>query len=778
MTLVVLGMAWLLAMAAVALWGAPGWMVGAWLATAVPAVAARRGRNGALLAMAAAVVALGGGLRFEAWLDRPTPDVARYSGRQVTLEGTVDSEGDPGDTTTRYRVAVQRILDSDSWRDTDGAVLAYLGQYAEYRSGTPVRLSGKLEPPPVLPDFDYRGYLARGGIVATMLRPKVEQLGEPPRWSVARNAAAFRDRLTQSLECSLPEPEASLGAGIAFGRDGDIPNSLYADFRTTGLAHIVAVSGSNVSLVAAIVFAALTPLVGRRFATWPAAGMVVAYVGVAGFSASVVRAGIMAVVFLAGERLGRQQSALAALGAAAIAMTAVHPSAALDLGFQLSLAATAGLIVFGPWFRYALEHALAKAKLSGVVPGAAVQVAALSLSATLATLPVIWVSFGQVSLVGPLANVVIEPVFVVAFALSGLAAVAGAAWEPAGWALGLAAYYPLAFTTWFARTAAGVPFAAIDVPRFGGETALLVYAALAAIGWPAYRRLAPPSPLPDRGGPTRQLRRLAFAAGGGALALSIVPVSILPGHGPGALEVTALDVGEGDAILVTTPHGHRLLVDGGPSGIELARELGAVLPHWDRSLDAVLVTHPQEDHVAGIPDVLRRFHVATEYDTGVENGIEAYTVYRARARSRRVVRAGDSWTLDGVRFEVLWPPSGFEDPAINGTSIVLRLTYGATRVLLTGDIEAPAQRLLMARDDVAADVLKVPHHGSKTSAAGFLQAVHASVALISVGEGNQFGHPHQQTLDALEGSQVFRTDIRGRVTVRSDGRTLTVHTVR
>jgi competence protein ComEC len=459
-------------------------------------------------------------------------------------------------------------------------------------------------------------------------------------------------------------------------------------------------------------------------------------------------------------------------------MTAVQPAAALDIGFQLSLAATAGLIVFGPWVRYGLERGIARARLDSVVPGVATQVAALSLSATIATLPVIWVNFGQVSLTGPLANIVIEPVFVVAFALSAVTAVAGIAWEPAGWALGLAAYYPLAFTTWFARTLAEAPFVAVSVPRFGGEAALAGYAALAAAGWPAYRRLAPSRPAPNRAGRSFRLRRFSLAIGGGAIALAVVPVSLLPARGPGALEVTALDIGQGDAILVTTPHGHQLLVDGGPSGIDLARELGAVLPHWDRSLDAVLVTHPQEDHIGGVPAVLRRFDVGTEYDTGVENAIEVYPVYRERAGERRVVREGDSWTMDGVRFEVIWPPEGFNDPGLNDTSIVLRVTYGSTRVLLTGDFEAPAQHMLMASEDVAADVLKVPHHGSKTSAPDFLAAVHASVALISVGAGNSYGHPHLQTLDALAGSTILRTDLQGRITVRSDGRSLRVRTRR
>src|SRR6185312_3213398 len=199
--------------------------------------------------------------------------------------------------------------------------------------------------------------------------------------------------------------EASLAGGIAFGRDGNLSEQVYGTFRDTGLAHIVAVSGSNVALVMAVVFFLFVRTLGRRAALLPAALTVVAYIFVAGLSASVMRAGLMALVYLAGAYLGRQQAALAALGAAAIAMTFVQPSAALDLGFQLSLAATAGLIVFGPWIRFALESGAARAGLSRI-PGLLVRVTSLSLAASLATMPIVWVNFGRISLISPFANIV------------------------------------------------------------------------------------------------------------------------------------------------------------------------------------------------------------------------------------------------------------------------------------------------------------------------------------------------------------------------------------
>jgi competence protein ComEC len=249
----------------------------------------------------------------------------------------------------------------------------------------------------------------------------------------------------------------------------------------------------------------------------------------------------------------------------------------------------------------------------------------------------------------------------------------------------------------------------------------------------------------------------------------------MPAQGPGELEVAFLDVGQGDAILVTTPGGKQVLVDGGPSGIEVARELGAMMPHWDRSLDVVVLTHPQEDHVGGLGAVLERFDVGRAYGTGVGNATLSSEVFERRA-AVRPLGAGDEFEVDGVRFEVLWPPSGYESEELNDTSLVLLVSYRDVRVLLTGDIEAGPQRALLAAGGVTVDVLKVPHHGSKTSDQEFLGSVRAAVAVISAGEGNRFGHPHEETLVALEGTRVYRTDVDGRVVVKWDGRTLRVLT--
>ena len=778
MELPLAALAWLLAIAVVALWDAPGWLFGAAIALAAPVAALWWGRRGLVLALAIAGVVVVGGVRYEQWAEAPPPSLTEWIGSKATIVGTISSEPDPGRTTVRYRLDAEHLETPDSVVEVNGAVLITVGEYVTFRPGDRLRVSGEIEEPPVFDDFDYRGYLARQGIVGTMLFPSVEVLGEGTRWNYERLAVDARLALEDALQRALPEPEASLAAGIAFGRDQALPDELYDDFRTSGLAHIVAVSGSNVSYVTAVVFLVCVRFMRRQYAVVPAAVTLAAYVVVAGAEASVVRAGLMALIVLAGMWLGRPQSSLAALAAAAIGMTFVQPSAVHDAGFQLSFSATAGLITLGPWIQYGLDRVLERMRVRAYVPLLVLQAASLTLAATVATTPITWTTFGRVSLVGMITNLVIEPLFMVAFYLAVATALAGLAWEPLGWALGIAAYYPLAFICWLASAAASLPGAAVDLPRASGERALLLYLALALASWPAYRYLVPQDPRPDPPPQVRTFYRVVMAGGAGALAVVILPVSLLPLRPADELRVDVLDVGQGDAILLTTPHGRQVLVGGGPSGIELARELSGVLPHWDRTLDLVVLTHPDQDHLGGLIEALRRYNTGAVGDAGVLHTSATFGLFEGEAGVRAQYLRGDSWEIDGVRFEVLWPETNDPVRQVNNRSLVLRVTYEGVVLLLTGDVEASPQRALLASEDLRADVLQVPHHGSKTSEPAFFEAVAPAVAFISVGADNRYGHPHEETLTALEGVPLYRTDLDGRITLRiRDGR-VTVSTER
>ncbi len=777
MTLILIAMGWLAGLVATGVLDARWWMGAAWTAAVAPVLVLRAGLDWRLAGTMVAAAGIAGALLSNARPLEPPP-LVQHLGEKVTVVGRVASEPDPGRVSTGYEIEVDELITAAGTIPQAGRIRATLHQYADYLPGDRLRLEGKLELPPVFDGFDYRSYLRQRNVWATMLFPSTELVSKGDG-SPGRSLSQLRLRLDDSLQRVLPEPEASLGAGIAFGRDGNLSMERKEAYNRSGLRHLVAVSGSNVSLVAGMTVALAVPLMGRKFAWIPAAVTISVYLLVAGFSPSVVRAGIMAWILLIGGIIGRPQSGVPALGAALIVMTALDPRNALQPGFQLSMAATAGLLTVSPWLTHWFEHATARFSIF-TPPRWVCEITALSVAASVATAPIMWFHFGELSLVGPLANVLVQPALLVAFWASLLTAVSGLASPTLAWWLSLATYYPLAFIDNVASIAAGLPLSTArtgNAPATAATLAMLPPFIIAAV---AYRFL-PPSPVP-RANVERQraiARRWVSAATAGAFFFAAIPISLLPVRDSGELRVDFLNIGQGDAILVTTPAGKQILVDGGPSGIVLARQLSGVMPHWDRSLDLVILSHPQEDHLGGLPELFDRFEVAEVAWTGHENRSLTYRAFHERLDgSRRVLSAGDSFEFDGLVVDVLWPLAGVSRSNLNDLSVVLRLTFGEVVLLLSGDIEAPAQRQLMSETSVRADVLKVPHHGSKTSAPEFLAAVGASVAVIQAGEGNRFGHPHDEVIGALAGVRLLRNDEDGRVTLTTDGRTIRVRTER
>jgi competence protein ComEC len=269
---------------------------------------------------------------------------------------------------------------------------------------------------------------------------------------------------------------------------------------------------------------------------------------------------------------------------------------------------------------------------------------------------------------------------------------------------------------------------------------------------------------------------------GGMLVVLLVwlAVASLPDR---RLHVAFLDVGQGDATLITTPRGQQILIDGGPSPITLLSEMGRHMPFWDRSLEMVVNTHPEADHLAGLPEVLDRYRVSQVLLSDVENETHLYSAWEEALLEEGATvipaQAGlRMWLGDGVWAEVLHPGQTPVGTRLNDHSVVLQISLGQVSFLLPGDIEAEVERRLVATDNLlGATVLKAPHHGSNTSSSQrFLAAVDPEVAIISVGVDNRFGHPAPEVLGryAERGIPVLRTDELGGIEFITDGEQLWV----
>jgi competence protein ComEC len=345
------------------------------------------------------------------------------------------------------------------------------------------------------------------------------------------------------------------------------------------------------------------------------------------------------------------------------------------------------------------------------------------------------------------------------------------------------------------ETTARLPYASLDLGDFPLWLLILMYAAIGAGVWTAHR----PTPLfplaggGEKGGvPRFHLPEIGSATtrlwvGGTAVGSLLVWLAVLS-LPDGRLHLAFLDVGQGDAILITTPEGRQILIDGGPTPTDLTWRLGQELPFWDRSLDVVINTHPDADHLAGLPPLLGRYQVDQVLVPDVGTNSNLYREWEAQLAQAQLTptigQAGMELTLGrGITATLLNPgPAAAREDDPNNHSVVMRLQMGRISFLLPGDIEEPVERnLVWQQVPLATTVLKSPHHGSKTSSSEvFLEAVNPQVVVISVGKDNDFGHPSPEVLEryAERGLTVFRTDQDGTIEFSTDGERLWVETGR
>ena len=676
-------------------------------------------------------------------------------------------------------------------------VAATLPGYPAVIPGDIVVVAGAIVAPP---DSPYGAYLRRIGADGTLQATTMTARPAPddPR----RTLEGLRREAGSALAVVLPEPEAGLAAGILIGLRDLVDRDLAAAFTSAGVSHVVAISGWNIAIVAAAV-GAFAGRLGRRRRSVVTFVAIIVYVVFAGASASVIRAGLMAAVVLLARETGRAGQAAAALGLAVTLLLVADPGLVRDAGLQLSALATAGLIAWATPLGGVLDR-----MGRGHLPGWLTENLAVSLAAQAATLPLILASFGRLSIVAPVVNLVVVPLVAPAMAagllamgagalvLAGAPAVVGSVLAAPGWVL-------LRAIVAIVDTAAGLPFASVSLAP---PLDLLAAATTAALivgvsAWARRRRRCevprpigsslqaravaaePPSP---SGGAGRVRRPPAHRVAGrwtrpAVIALSVtilVAGAIVATRPAGVARITVLDVGQGDAILIEGSRGGRLLIDGGPDPARLLVVLDRRLPPWDRRLDAVVLSHPHEDHVAGLATLLDRYRVRQVFEPGTRGPGPGYAAWldrlaRPGAPERHSLTAGDRLSVDEIAMTVLWPIPGkapLEPPdagtGINNVSIVLLGSVGARRFLLAGDVEQDIDPSLLKAGLPRLDLLKVAHHGSRTATTQpFVDAVRPRVAIASAGTGNPYGHPTKQTIDRLRaaGATVYRTDLDGSV---------------
>lgn len=779
-----LSVAWLAGIALGTLIGWPWTLLALLAITPAGGLVLGRSRPTLRLACACAIAGLLGAARMAA--ASPTFDastLATYNDHgPATLEGVVVAEPDVRDKGTNLVVEVQRMQIGGDWRPVAGTVLVQVPRELPPAYGDRLELHGNLVSPPEFADFSYRDYLAGRGIYSLMQRPTVRVLAHDQGNPVYAALYAFKARAQATTAEILPDSEASLLTGILLGNERGIPAGVKDAFARTNTSHIVAISGFNIAILASYLSQAGQRLFGRRRAVYFVVTGIAAYTVLVGASASVVRAAIMGSLSVIALHLGRHNDALNALAVSASLMTLHNPFALWDVGFQLSFVATLGLILLVPRLQ-----AHAQALLARFLPGQrAEQVIGLvndavivTFAAQLATWPIIVYNFRQLAALGMAANFLVLPLQPAVMIWGGMATLAGLVFQPAGQALGWVAWLFLAYTIRTVEAAAQLPLASIPLDRIPILVPAAYYALLLAVLFGGSAHLDTWRSWPDKLN-WRPSTRLLLSTG--AVVVVLIWLAALTGP-DGRLHVTFVDVGQGDGIFIETPGGRQIVIDGGPSPSLMAAAVGRRLPFWDRSLDLLVLTHPNEDHLAGLLPLVERYTVETVLAGDGESRSPSYARWRSLLETRRLPaiapQAGMRIDLgDGSWLEVL-NPTGAPVRADNDDSAVLRLGLGEVSFLFTGDLEETGEELLLrSGQTLQSTVLKVGHHGSRgSSSPRFLEAVQPQVAVISVGP-NTFGHPTAEVLQRLAGTRLFRTDRDGSVEIITDGKGLWVQTER
>ena len=613
----------------------------------------------------------------------------------------------------------------------------------------------------------------------------------------------IREDIGDALIQTIGASKAGLPIALLTGDRSHLSTDTVADFRSAGMAHLLAISGLHVGLIGGLAMTVSVFVFGRRRGIYLLLPLLIVfgYAALAGFAPPVTRAAIMFGVFILGRVLGRGSHTLSALALAAMLMVAFEPAILASLSFQLSFAAMLGISFASPLLEGSTEittsrgsttegHAFVERARRFVVGSLVV-----SIAASISTLPLVALHFDAVPVWGALATLLAMPALPILI-MSSTAVVATNLPIPI---LPDILALPVTATTdylaFIADIFANLPPRPIQTGSWSVWMPVFYYASItvALLLWPRLAKFR------ERFGLSYDLtaNRINASLSGNvrfAVVLSVVLIVIsiliwsavlIRDNDSSHLSVHFLQTSHGESIFIETSNGNRVLIDGGGDASQVADTLGKILPFWDRNIDIVLLTHPDTDHVGGLPEVLHRFRVGTVLHSGQNSSSNTFTTWSHAIQEHEntiLVWPGMHIGLDhGTIIEVLsarcvGPEHQCADT--NDASIVTMLRHRHVSFLLTGDIERSTEvRLATSIPNLRATVLKAPHHGSNTSSTETLiNAVEPAAVVVAAGTANRYGHPHPEVIERYNTTvgqeRVFRTDQLGTVELRTDGERL------
>ncbi len=720
-----------------------------------------------------------GALRYELAQPAVTPGfVAWYNERETkfVVEGVLVEPPDERDTYANLRIKTMQLrpMEDQLFTPVHGLLLAKAPPGGNWRYGDLLRLEGQLETPAEDEEFSYRDYLARQGIYSSMqvveARLLLHDQGNPLLALIYRlkaNALSVIYRI-------FPDPEASLMAGILLGVESGIPLPVQEAFKDTGTSHIIAISGFNITILAGLFAVIFGRLLGKRrrfLGAGLSISIIAAYTVLVGAEAAVVRAAIMGGLAVFARQVGRRQDGLNSLGLIAGVMALANPHVLWDVGFQLSFMATLGLVLYADPFSQAFVRwssgflSLAAAqRLAGPVG----EYFLFTLAAQLTTLPVTIYHFQRLSLSSFLVNPLILPAQPAVMILSGIAMLLGMISQSLGQ---IAAYLSWPFVVYTIRVVelmTRLPSGVFVLGKVSLLVVALFYALLMV--WTFWGEK-----LSDLLSARLQLGEhpaLSLFSLSALIVLAVLVWRVRLSAPDGRLHLTVFDVGSGDALLVQTPTGRSVLIDGGPSTSLLSDALGRRLPLMKRKLDWVVVAAAVDEQLGALPRNLERYPVQNVLWSGPPLGtIEARQLQSSLGKAGipiTTAQTGQSLYLgSGAALRVL---------AVSRRGAVLLLEWGSFRALLPIGLDFDSLESLQNDPDLnAVTALLLADCGyAPVNSPEWIAKLQPQVVLLSVGAGDPDGRPSPETLDATSDYSLLRTDQNGWIELTTDGQQMWV----
>lgn len=710
--------------------------------------------------------------------------IAFYNDRNYDLliTGYLIEPPDYRDSYTNLRLNVTAIDTGDGDLEADGLLLARVDANQPFHYGEIIRLRGTLKTPPENEDFSYRDYLAAQNVHSYMSSAEVTVLPGNGGNIFSTALYALKEKSLANIYRIFPDPESSLLAGILLGVDTGLTKELQGAFKNTGTAHIIAISGFNISIIAGIFFTMFSRFFGPRWGSALAVFGIIFYTLLVGGDAAVARAAIMGTFALFARQIGRRQFAMNTLLAVAMLMCVWNPLYIWDVGFQLSFFATLGLILYAePFSQVAsnLLHRFLAATTAEKIIQPLSDFVLLTFAAQLTTIPIMAYHFQRISLVSFLANPFILPAQPAVMILGGVAVLLSLIWLPLGQ---LAAWVAYPFTLYTIRVVElfdRVPHGTIFLGDFSFGFVLLFYAALLSLTLrPAQGSVFNWSALRER---ILSLRAKAGTLGAGSAIVLLTIALLLVWRAASSvpdrlLHITFLDVGSADAVLIKTPTGKNILINGGPSVTILSDELGRRVSAFDRSLDWLVVASTEEEQVASLPRVLERYTPDNVLWGGNRQGsFSSRVLYEyLTLQAIPVTFAETNHTLDlgdGATLRVL---------TTGARGSVLLIEWQNFRAVLP--IGMSFEAIAELRDGLSVgpvSVLSLADSGyAPSNPPEWIVNLNPELVVLNVAAGDQNGMPDDETLEAVQEHELLRTDQNGWIEISTNGEQMWVNVER